>query len=348
VSNPLNHPIISVVMSVHNGEAHIGEAVDSILNQTIRDFEFIIIDDGSQDSSKAMLRQYAARDPRIRLVSRENRGLTKSLNEGLALAQGEFIARMDADDISLPARFEKQLGYLKSSPTLMLLSTNLEVIDEFGARTTDYLLPLSFPEILWWSMFANPFAHPAMMLRRSLIDQHGFRYDESFRTTQDFDLWVRIINRHPGENLGESLLKYRRHPNTIEKLLGDDRTSGVKRVRRKAFVQLFKRFDVTVDDPDLASGQFLVRGDRRKEDVSKNKQRFTALLDICDQIRVRLGLQKANCWVQNGYLQLLHQNADLITNDSYYKAVKTLAPKEGILLTARMVRRRFKKLFVAC
>ena len=101
-------PVISVVMSVHNGEKYLREAVESILNQTFRDFEFIIIDDGSTDGSKTILEEYAAKDSRIRLVVPwENRGLTKSLNDGLALARGEFIARMDADDIALPQRFER-------------------------------------------------------------------------------------------------------------------------------------------------------------------------------------------------------------------------------------------------
>src|SRR5246127_2844835 len=110
MSNP---PAISVVMAVYNSAAVVAEAVDSVLNQTFRDFEFIIIDDGSTDSSGDILRQYAQRDARIRLYAQENCGLIASLNRGCKLAQGRYIARMDADDISLPARFEKQFRFLE-------------------------------------------------------------------------------------------------------------------------------------------------------------------------------------------------------------------------------------------
>src|SRR4051794_24772902 len=109
-------PPISVLLAVYNGGRYLRAAVDSILTQTFTDFEFIIIDDGSTDGSLATLREFAQRDPRINLVSRPNKGLTVTLNEGIALARGEFLARMDADDIALPQRFEKQIAYLRDHP----------------------------------------------------------------------------------------------------------------------------------------------------------------------------------------------------------------------------------------
>src|SRR5688572_25740567 len=114
-------PTVSVVMTVYNTERYVREAVESILGQTFRDFEFIIIDDGSTDSAPAILREYADRDPRIRLVSRPNTGIVRAANEGIALARGNYLARMDSDDVALPHRFEKQVRYLNEHPACVLV-----------------------------------------------------------------------------------------------------------------------------------------------------------------------------------------------------------------------------------
>src|SRR4051812_26679567 len=122
-------PTVSVLMAVYNGEQYLREAVNSILSQTFKDFEFIIIDDGSTDRSPELLASYARADSRVKLISRPNKGLTKSLNEGLHAARGEFVARMDGDDISLPERFERQVSYLREHPEVVLVGSRVEFID---------------------------------------------------------------------------------------------------------------------------------------------------------------------------------------------------------------------------
>src|SRR5687768_11090116 len=129
-------PTISVVMSVYNAGRFLRPAVDSILAQTFSDFEFIIIDDGSTDRSPDVLREYAARDGRIRLTVRPNRGLTRTLNEAIKQARGEFVARMDCDDVALPDRFEKQLAYLRADPTIVCVGGYFELIDGKGRLLT--------------------------------------------------------------------------------------------------------------------------------------------------------------------------------------------------------------------
>ncbi|HEY9660554.1 MAG TPA: glycosyltransferase, partial [Allocoleopsis sp.] len=126
-------PQISVLMAVYNGSRYVAEAIESILNQTFTDFEFLIIEDGSTDNTVQILQDYANRDPRIKLIQNEqNIGLTKSLNKGLKLAQGKYIARQDADDVSLPHRFEQQIAVFAQNPAAVLVSCSLELIDATG------------------------------------------------------------------------------------------------------------------------------------------------------------------------------------------------------------------------
>ena len=208
---------VSVVMSVYNGERYAPEAVESILAQTFRDFEFILIDDGSTDGSKALLEGYAKRDPRVRLVSRPNKGLTKTLNEGLDLARGEFIARMDADDVSLPTRFEKQVAFLRANPDVVCVGARVLRVDPYGSPLSESDHKLTHEEIdrqlmeegLGWAI-----THPVAMMRRDAVAKvSGYR--EQFRTSQDLDLWLRLAEVGRLANLPEVLLKYRYHPESV-------------------------------------------------------------------------------------------------------------------------------------
>lgn len=210
-------PVISVVMSVYNGQRYVAEAVESILAQTFIDFEFILIDDGSTDRSKALLESYANRDPRIRLISQANKGLTKTLNEGLGLARGEFIARMDADDVSLPDRFEKQVAFLRANADCVCVGSRVLRVDPYGSPLSESDHKLKHEEIdrqlieegLGWAI-----THPAAMMRRDAAEKVG-GYREQFRTSQDLDLWLRLAEVGRLANLPEVLLKYRYHPDSV-------------------------------------------------------------------------------------------------------------------------------------
>ncbi len=159
-------------MSVYNGEKYLREAIDSILGQTFKDFEFLIIDDGSTDSSVEIIRSYA--DPRIRLIqNEENIGLSRSLNKGLKLARGEYIARMDADDISLPRRLAAQVGLLDKQPDIGLVGTSIQLIDCDGERMHVHRVPTTHAQILWALCFTTPLAHPSVVFRKVIIECVG-------------------------------------------------------------------------------------------------------------------------------------------------------------------------------
>jgi glycosyltransferase involved in cell wall biosynthesis len=161
-------PKVTMLMSVYNGARFLREAIESILGQTFRDFEFLIVDDGSTDDSREMILSYC--DPRVRLVINDrNVGLPRSLNRGLDLAQGEYVARQDADDISESARLAKQVAFLDSYHDVALLGTWYRKIDEGGRIIGDRQLPCDHVRIRWCQLFFCPFVHTAIMLRKSPV-----------------------------------------------------------------------------------------------------------------------------------------------------------------------------------
>jgi len=208
-------PPITVVMPVYNCERYVAEAVESILAQTFRDFEVLIIDDGSTDGSRVILERYAERDRRIRLVSRPNTGIVGALNEGLAMARGELIARMDADDIALPERFERQVAYLREHPEVVCLGSVVQNIDEAGRFLFEEHHAMDHEEIEEIALRGYcPLAHPSMMMRReAVLAING--YDPELALAEDTDLVLRLGERGKLVNLPQILQKYRWHDQSI-------------------------------------------------------------------------------------------------------------------------------------
>lgn len=206
-------PKVSVVMSVYNGSCYLREAVESILNQTFTDFEFIIIDDCSTEPQVGeILSQYEQQDQRIKLLQNEtNLGLTKSLNKGLAKAQGEYIARMDADDISLPQRLAEQVAYMESNPEIVMIGTGVSYINESGESVGSYVPSDNKALLNWQFLFRNPLRHSTIMWRRKFVSQEVGDYDVSLNCSQDYDLWVRIKRKSPIRVLASVLVLMRRH-----------------------------------------------------------------------------------------------------------------------------------------
>jgi glycosyltransferase involved in cell wall biosynthesis len=227
-------PTVSVVMSVHNGEKYLREAVDSILNQTFRDFDFIIIDDGSTDRSKEILEKYATKDSRVHLISRENRGVPKSLNEGIALAQGELIAIMDADDISLPNRFARQIAYLRDHPQVAVVGSSVIYINTRGQKLFVRHMPENHAEICQAHLmgYGGMIFHPSAILKRSALDFVG-GYDKSFRYASDYDLWCRIAVKYELANLQIPLLLKRYHSAAITQDKANMQADEVNRALRR-------------------------------------------------------------------------------------------------------------------
>ncbi|WP_207168638.1 glycosyltransferase [Thiocystis violacea] len=201
-------------MSVHNGERFLREAVNSILNQTFTDFEFLIFDDCSTDSTLKILQSYD--DPRIQIIiNEENIGLTESLNKGLALARSDLIARMDADDISLPNRFEKQVNFLQDKPQIAAVGTWKELIDESGYCFFQEKLPTDPEKIHYALLIGNCFAHPSMMFRHDAVIKVGGYQNRAGKYAQDYDLWLRLSHYYSLANLPEFLVQYRVHSDQV-------------------------------------------------------------------------------------------------------------------------------------
>ncbi len=228
-------PLISVVLPVYNGEKYLAEAIDSILAQTVTDFELVMIDDGSTDCSLQILRKYEQRDSRIRVVARENRGLATTLNDSIDIARGEWVARMDQDDIALPHRFERQLAWLKKTGADISGSW----VRRFGSpdkrvvrlRQTDEAIKMEM-------LFCSPFAHPAVMVRTALVKR--LRYDKTWEKAEDYDLWERAVEAGwKMTNVPEVLLLYRVHAAQISTRTANRQQQLVQDIRLRYWEFVF-------------------------------------------------------------------------------------------------------------
>jgi glycosyltransferase involved in cell wall biosynthesis len=201
-------------MSVFNGEEFLAEAVDSILNQTFRDFEFIVINDGSTDGSGAILDSCQKKDSRLRVYNQENKGLVESLNRGCSLAQGQYIARMDADDIAVRNRLMWQLDFMKEHREVAVLGGAVEFIDASGQPLYISRYPVGDREIKSALGEGCPLWHPTVLMRTDVfVWAHGYRM--SCADAEDYDLWLRIAERAQLANLTTVLLRYRVHPGQV-------------------------------------------------------------------------------------------------------------------------------------
>lgn len=232
-------PKISVIMGIYNSndEDMVQAAIDSILIQSYADFEFIICDDGSTDGTYELLKRIAQQDKRILLLQNaENEGLAVTLNRCLEKARGEFIARMDADDISLPERFEKQLQFLTGNPDSAMVGSNAILFDErgdWGIRKKDREpSKKSF-------LFNNPFIHPSIIIRKGVLQEmNGYRTDKEAVRCEDYDLFMRLYAKGmKGCNLQEPLLKFREDANTYKRRKFTYRINEAK-VRCRGFRRL--------------------------------------------------------------------------------------------------------------
>jgi glycosyltransferase involved in cell wall biosynthesis len=229
----ISTPKISVVMPAHNAAAYLDEAITSILSQTFRDLEFIIVNDGSTDSTPAILKRYEELDSRIQVHHQENQGMISALNRGCRLARGEFIARMDADDISFPDRLEKQLAYIEEHPEIGIVGTWIHNIDKNGLVRGTWRPPTNSKMLKWTLFFGVCVAHPSVLMRRDLMTQLNF-YRPDAEHVEDVDLWFRASSIAEFGNVPEVLLKHR-------VWTGSTHQSGLE-VRNDCHVQLLASY----------------------------------------------------------------------------------------------------------
>ena len=218
-------PKVTVLMPVYNGERFLKEAIQSILNQSFKDFEFLIINDGSTDSSVDIINKFD--DPRIRLIHNEkNINVEATLNRGLDLAEGEYIARMDADDVALQNRLEKQVSFMDSNPEIGVCGSAIHL---FGQVEHDIRNPQTHEEIQCSLLFNNVIAHPSTILRKSFFDKFKLKY-ETFRYAEDLELWNRSSFLFKLHNLPDILLNYRINNGSVSQTFSVIQNQSVNRI----------------------------------------------------------------------------------------------------------------------
>jgi hypothetical protein len=207
-------PRVSVVLPVHNGGRFLEAALDSILTQTFRELEFVIVDDGSTDATPDLLRRYEAADPRVRVHRREKAGLIASLNYGCSRARAAYIARMDADDIAFPDRLARQVEFLDRHPSVAMVGSAVMRIDADGREIKRNVCPTSHAEIVEALRAYSCFTHPSVMMRTAALVAVG-GYRAAYAAAEDYDLWLRLSEGHELANLAEPLLYYRVYPEQV-------------------------------------------------------------------------------------------------------------------------------------
>jgi glycosyltransferase involved in cell wall biosynthesis len=220
---------VTVLMPVYNGERYLSDAMESILKQTFTDFEFLVIDDGSSDRSVDIVRSYA--DPRICLLENgKNRGLIATLNRGIAHAKGEYIARMDCDDISLPKRLERQVAFMDAHPGIGISGSWIKT---FGELTSVTIRFPTEPERIRCINFLNScVGHPSIIMRLAAVKKYNIYYDPAYCHAEDYALWVNALKNFDIANIGEVLHLYRQHPGQVTVQHLKTQTDTINRIRR--------------------------------------------------------------------------------------------------------------------
>ncbi len=221
----MKSPKVTVLMSVYNGEKYLKDAIDSILSQSYSDFEFLIINDGSTDSSEKIILSYS--DKRVRLVNNEkNIGLVNSLNKGLEISSGEYVARMDCDDICLNNRLSVQVKFMDQHPSVGASGSYYNLMLNGKKAIADF--PLKSDEIKCFMIFNSPIAHPSVIIRKSVISKNNLKYRSEYIHAEDYDLWSQLSEVSDLANVSDVLLNYRVHENQItsnEKLVSQKNES---------------------------------------------------------------------------------------------------------------------------
>jgi glycosyltransferase involved in cell wall biosynthesis len=271
---------LSVIMSVYNGEEHLAAAIESIMGQTFREFEFLIVNDGSTDQTGVLLADYARRDPRIKIINHpKNIGLTASLNGLMQQVTGEYLARMDADDVCLSERFAKQVAWLDAHPACGIVGSAYQFMDVAGEKGITFQFENEHHFLQWYLCFQNPLAHPSVMGRTELFRAVG-GYRERFRYGQDFDLWWRLGFITQMACLPEPMIHVRRNPAGVSGVHQHEQLSA----KGKILVEMLPKLRITGLDGVLdGDGKFNVSG--RIEYIRKVYASFAAREEIPGHVR---------------------------------------------------------------
>lgn len=246
----MNKPLISVIMAVYNEPPEwIRAAVDSVLAQTCSDFEFLIINDNpTRGENRRLLEEYGGKDSRIKHVANaENMGLTKSLNRGLDMAKGKYIARMDADDITVPYRFSKQLDFLESNPEYVLCGSWAQY---FGEKHKIKKFKSAHEDLMVDMLYDCPIAHSGVMMKGEVFSAQKLRYNENYRTAQDYAMWAELCRYGKLYNFPEAMIKYRISTSRVTIKKRNEQLWNAAQVRRKILARWMSALNVPFDPKD--------------------------------------------------------------------------------------------------
>jgi glycosyl transferase family 2 len=278
-------PLISVVMPVRNGVQFLKSALESILSQSFGDFEFVVVDDYSQDATLEILQSYAKADKRVKVLRNQRQpGIATALNLGIEVARGRYIARQDADDCSASERFRSQLAFLRRNPRTVIVGAYLQIVDEAGCPLRVHREPVGPSTVLFHLQFGTPFAHPTVMMRADFLRQMPELYREM--PAQDYDLWARMILAGArGDNIPEPLVKYRLHPASDSNLRSIDHGRAADQISRACLHRLTGAPPLEIycswDFRSVAHSLLTGNPAHRPEDYAAAVQDLVKLIRLC-------------------------------------------------------------------
>ena len=307
-------PKISVVMPVYNAEQYLIEAIDSILSQTFIDFEFIIVNDGSTDSSSEIIDAYVKNDSRVIHVKNENQGISLSLNHGINIAKGEYIARMDADDISLSNRFDEQVKFMDNNPDVGICGTWVDLFGDI-IKGQSICHPTDNEKLKVRLFFSVCFVHPSVMIRKKLLIENDIIYDSSFSSGQDYKLWFDLKNLTKYANIPLILLRYRVTKNSVSNVANSNKSDIRYNLISSVFILMLKELNVDISEHES----------RRHFQLGLNSRLRVADFDLDSLGSYLINILRKN--IENQLYQNLYLTSFLSEKYAYAVIFKALSRK---------------------
>ncbi|MGC6408473.1 glycosyltransferase family 2 protein [Bisgaard Taxon 45] len=240
----LNTPLVSVLICAYNVEKYIEECINAVINQTYKNLEIIVVNDGSSDSTLSKLHSLSEKDSRIKMINNpKNLGFISSLNIGIEYVSGDYVARTDADDITKPEWIEKILGYMLSHPQIIAMGSYLTILSEDGNGSNlanyyehgeQWKNPLTHKEIVEAMLFRNPIHNNSMIVKSNVFREHGLRFDPAYQHTEDYQFWLEVSRLGKLANYPESLVYYRLHNTQTSSLHNKYQNLMAKKIRKRA------------------------------------------------------------------------------------------------------------------
>ena len=323
-------PLVSVVLAVRDAESTIGEAVRSVLGQTVEDLELVVVDDGSVDRTGTVLA--AVDDVRLRVIREpESRGLAGALNVGVEAARGTFVARLDADDVALPRWLERTVERLGSSPAVAVVGAGTIDLHADGRLGAVHRMPATPRAVRWAALFSSPFFHPTVVVDRAVLDRHGLRYDTSFPESEDYDLWARVLEVADGLNVPEPLVLYRRHDAQASSRRADLQLECRRRVALRQIGRLAPRLGAERGELAWRAGSGLALPQGAVHEAAD------ALGELVEAFEARYGgtdARRAAAWA------LVRSPAATAGGGAFVRAALRLDPRLPVTMVQRLGRRR--------